>query len=250
MSDQLTCPHNEEIHKLTLLRNGECQNDGAYLAMFLLLVVVTASAWAQTAATSGEVENVFLQARALYVDVHQNPELSGHETQTAEKLVSRLRALGYEVAEHVGGNGIVALLKNGPGPTVMLRTELDALPVEEKTGLPYASKIHTKDDAGRDVPVMHACGHDLHMASLMGTATIMANTKNTWHGTLMLIGQPAEETISGAEGMVRDGLFTRFPKPDAAVALHVGNAEPAGMVSITPGVYNTNADSVRITIYG
>src|SRR6266487_4518920 len=111
MPDRLTCSRiNEEIHKLTLLGNGECQNDRAYLAMFLLLVVVTASAWAQTAATSGEVENVFLQARALYVDVHQNPELSGHETQTAEKLVSRLRTLGYEVTEHVGGNGIVALL--------------------------------------------------------------------------------------------------------------------------------------------
>ena len=129
MPDRLTCSRiNEEIHKLTLLRNGECQNDRAYLAMFLLLVVVTASAWAQTAATSGEVEKVFPQAHALYVDVHQNPELSGHETQTADKLVSRLRTLGYEVTEHVGGNGIVALLKNGPGPTVMLRTELDALP--------------------------------------------------------------------------------------------------------------------------
>src|SRR5438876_8599889 len=114
MPDRLTCSRiNEEIHKLTLLGNGECQNDRAYLAMFLLLVVVTASAWAQTAGTSGEVENVFPQARALYVDVHQNPELSGHEMQTAEKLASRLRTLGYEVTEHVGGNGIVALLKNG-----------------------------------------------------------------------------------------------------------------------------------------
>src|SRR5437660_3665640 len=198
MPDRLTCSrNNEEIHKLTLLGNGECQNDRAYLAMFLLLVVVTAFAWAQTTATSGEVENVFPQARALYVDVHQNPELSGHETQTAEKLVSRLRTLGYEVTEHVGGNGVVAILKNGPGPTVMLRTELDALPVEEKTGLPYASKVHAKDDNGRDVAVMHACGHDLHMASLFGTAAIMARTKDAWHGTLMLIGQPAEETISG-----------------------------------------------------
>src|SRR5436305_69908 len=251
MPDRLTCSRiNEEIHKLTLLRNGECQNDRAYLAMFLLLVVVTASAWAQTAATSGEVENVFPQARALYVDVHQNPELSGHETQTAEKLVSRLRTLGYEVTEHVGGNGIVALLKNGPGPTVMLRTELDALPVEEKTGLPYASKIHTKDDAGHEVPVMHACGHDLHMASLMGTATIMANTKNTWHGTLMLIGQPAEETITGAKKMIDDGLFTRFRKPDVAVALHTSNELPAGKVGVASGYRYANADSVRITIYG
>ncbi|HEX9222371.1 MAG TPA: amidohydrolase, partial [Candidatus Acidoferrales bacterium] len=251
MPDRLTCSRiNEEIHKLTLLGNGECQNDRAYLAMFLLLVVVTASAWAQTAATSGEVEKVFPQAHALYVDVHQNPELSGHETQTADKLVSRLRTLGYEVTEHVGGNGIVALLKNGPGPTVMLRTELDALPVEEKTGLPYASRIHTKDDAGRDVPVMHACGHDLHMASLMGTATILANTKNTWHGTLMLIGQPAEETITGAKKMIDDGLFTRFPKPDVAVALHTSNELPAGKVGVASGYRYANADSVRITIFG
>src|SRR5438046_10200856 len=154
MPDRLTCSRiNEEIHKLTLLRNGECQNDRAYLAMFLLLVVVTASAWAQMAATSGEVENVFPQARALYVDVHQNPELSGHETQTAEKLVSRLRTLGYEVTEHVGGNGIVALLNNGPGPTVMLRTELDALPVEDKMGLHYTCKYQKNDETGSELPL-------------------------------------------------------------------------------------------------
>jgi hippurate hydrolase len=132
----------------------------------------------------------------------------------------------------------------------MLRTELDALPVEEKTGLSYASKVRAKDDAGHDVPVMHACGHDLHMASIVGTATIMAHSKDTWHGTLMLIGQPAEETINGAEGMVKDGLLTRFPRPDVAVALHVGNEFPAGKVGVVPGTYDTNADSVRITIYG
>ena len=215
----------------------------------LLLLAVCSAAFAQAPA-SREIENVYADAHALYLDLHQNPELSAHETQTAAKLALRLRSAGYDVTEHVGGTGIVALLKNGAGPTIMLRTELDALPVEEKTGLPYASKIRTKDDAGRDVPVMHACGHDLHMAALVGTAEIMARSKDTWHGTLMLIGQPAEETIGGAEGMVRDGLFTRFPKPDAAVALHVGNDFPAGMVAITPGTYNTNADSVRIVIYG
>jgi amidohydrolase len=193
---------------------------------------------------------VYPEARALYLDIHENPELSSHETQTAAKLAGRLRGLGYDVTEHVGGTGIVAILKNGAGPTVMLRTELDALPVEEKTGLAYASKVHTKDDAGHDVPVMHACGHDLHMASIVGTAAIMAHSKNTWHGTLMLIGQPAEETISGAKAMLDDGLLKRFPKPDVAVALHVGNELAAGMVGITPGIYNTNADSLRITIYG
>src|ERR1700722_14251770 len=214
-----------------------------------LLALLTAVACAQ-APSSKEVDSVYPDAHALYLDLHQNPELSAHETQTAAKLAARWRSAGYEVTEHVGGTGVVAVLKNGRGPTVMLRTELDALPVEEKTGLPYASKIHAKDDGGRDVPVMHACGHDLHMAAILGTAEIMAHSKNTWHGTLMLIGQPAEETIGGAEGMLRDGLFTRFAKPDVAVALHVGNELPAGMASITSGVYNTNSDSVRITIYG
>jgi amidohydrolase len=216
---------------------------------FLLVALLSAVACAQAPA-SKEVEAAYPDAHALYLDIHQNPELSAHETQTAAKLASRLRSLGYNVTEHVGGTGVVAILKNGPGPTIMLRTELDALPVEEKTGLPYASKVHARDGAGNDVPVMHACGHDLHMASILGTAAIMAKSKDTWHGTLMLIGQPAEETIGGAKGMVDDGLLTRFPRPDVAVALHVGNELAAGTVGITPGVYNTNADSVRITIYG
>jgi amidohydrolase len=215
-------------------------------ALFLLLAGLACA----QAPNQKEVDSVYSGAHALYLDIHQNPELSSHETQTAAKIAALLRDAGYEVTEHVGGTGVVALLRNGTGPTIMLRTELDALPVEEKTGLPYASKVHAKDDAGRDVPVMHACGHDLHMASLVATANIMARSRNTWHGTLMLIGQPAEETIGGADGMIRDGLFTRFPKPDAAVALHVGNLLPAGKVGIVPGTYDTNADSVRITIYG
>lgn len=220
------------------------------IAMHVLLSVSLASGvWAQ-APSSKEIEIVYPDAHAFYLDLHQNPELSGHETQTAAKLASHLRSAGYDVTEHVGGTGVVAILRNGTGPTIMLRSELDALPVEEKTGLSYASKVHAKDDAGRDVPVMHACGHDLHMAALLGTAQIMARSKDSWHGTLMLIGQPAEETIGGAIGMIADGLFTRFPKPDVAVALHVGNERPAGMVAITPGIYNTNSDSIRITIYG
>jgi hippurate hydrolase len=219
------------------------------LAKLFLLASLVVPGFAQAPA-SKEVESVYPDAHALYLDLHQNPELSSHEVETATKLAGRLRSLGYEVTEHVGGTGVVAILKNGAGPTVMLRTELDALPVEEKTGLSYASKVRAKDDAGHDVPVMHACGHDLHMASILGTATIMERSKDTWHGTLMLIGQPAEETIGGAKAMLADGLFTRFPRPDVAVALHVGNTLPAGMVGITPGVYNTNADSLRITIYG
>src|SRR5882757_4830265 len=182
----------------------------------LLFLSLAVSAYAQTVATPKEVDAVYPAAHDLYVDMHQNPELSTHETQTASKLAARLRSLGYEVTEKVGGTGVVAILKNGVGPTVMLRTELDALPVEEKTGLPYASKARTKDDAGHYVPVMHACGHDLHMASLLATAAIMARSKESWHGTLMLIGQPAEETISGAKRMIEDGMLKRFPKPDVA----------------------------------
>jgi hippurate hydrolase len=214
-----------------------------------LVAVLTAAGFAQTP-SSQETNAVFANSRALYLDLHQNPELSSHETQTAAKLASRLRAAGYEVTEHVGGTGIVAILKNGAGPTIMLRTELDALPVEEKTGLPYASKVHAQDDSGRDVPVMHACGHDLHMATLLGTAEVMAHSKQTWHGTLLLIGQPAEETVSGAKKMVEDGLLTRFPRPDAGVALHVGNDFPAGKVAVISGYSYASADAVRITIYG
>ena len=219
-------------------------------APLLLSLSLTVSGYAQTGPNSKEVDAVVPAAHELYVDLHQNPELSAHETQTASKLAARLRDLGYEVTEHVGGTGVVAILKNGGGPTVMLRTELDALPVEEKTGLPYASKVHTKDSAGLDVPVMHACGHDLHMAALEGTAAVMAHSKENWHGTLMLIGQPAEETIGGARAMIADGVFTRFPKPSIGVALHVGNNLPAGQLGITSGTYNTNANSLRITIYG
>jgi amidohydrolase len=216
---------------------------------FFLLALSTASAWAQ-APSLKEIDRVYPDSHALYLDLHEHPELSAHEIQTAAKLAGSLRNAGYDVTEHVGGTGVVAVLKNGAGPTILLRTELDALPVEEKTGLPYASKVQAKDDAGHDVPMMHACGHDLHIAALLGTAEVMTQSKNTWHGTLVLIGQPAEETIGGAKGMIEDGLFKRFPKPDVAVALHVGNAFPAGTVAITPGIYNTNADSLKITIYG
>jgi len=216
----------------------------------LILVLLCLTVSAEDRSASQDVENAYSDVLPLYLDIHQNPELSGHETRTAAKLATRLRELGYEVSEHIGNTGIIALMKNGYGPTVMLRTELDALPVEEQTGLPYASKVHVKDDSGRDVPVMHACGHDLHMAALVGTAEIMTRNKDRWHGTLMLIGQPAEETVIGARAMLKDGLFTRFPRPDAVFAFHVSNELPAGKIGIIPGIYNTNADSLRIMIYG
>lgn len=215
---------------------------------FALLLAVAASA--QNAPLKQQVDAVYPEAHALYLDLHEHPELSSHETRTASVMAEKLRNLGYEVTEHVGGTGIVALLKNGPGPVVMLRTELDALPVTEQTGLPYASKVRTKDDSGREVGVMHACGHDVHMATLYGTAAIMVKSKSTWHGTLMLIGQPAEETITGAKAMVADGLFTRFPRPDIGVAMHDENGIAVGQVGVTPGYAKAAADSVRITIYG
>jgi len=217
-------------------------------AIFLMCAALACSA--QNSSLSGQVDSVFSDAHTLYLDLHQHPELSSHETRTAGVMAERLRGLGFEVIEHIGGNGIVAIMKNGAGPTVMLRTELDGLPVEEKTGLPYASKVRTKDDNGRDVPVMHACGHDLHMSSLFGTAAIMAHSKDSWHGTLMLLAQPAEEIITGAKKMVDDGLFTRFPKPDLGVALHDSNSLPAGKVSVTPGYAKAAADSLRVTVYG
>ena len=201
-------------------------------------------------AATAEADAVYGKAYALYVDLHQHPELSGAETATAAKLAGQLRALGYTVTERVGGTGVVAVLRNGSGKTILLRTELDALPVEEATGLPFASKVHAKDPSGRDVAVGHMCGHDVHMSALVATASIMAQRRDAWHGTLVLIGQPAEETISGAEKMVKDGLFTRFPRPDALLALHVMNDLPAGQVGVVEGAYSSNADSLRITIYG
>jgi hippurate hydrolase len=201
-------------------------------------------------AATAEADAVYGKAYALYVDLHQHPELSGAETATAAKLAGQLRELGYTVTERVGGTGVVAVLRNGSGKTILLRTELDALPVEEATGLPFASKVHAKDPSGRDVAVGHMCGHDVHMSALVATASVMAQRRDAWHGTLVLIGQPAEETISGAEKMVKDGLFTRFPRPDALLALHVMNDLPAGQVGVVEGAYSSNADSLRITIYG
>jgi hippurate hydrolase len=226
-------------------------NSGRILDSFTALAASGTLALVQPAAAGpGEVDSVYPKAYSLYVDLHQHPELSGSEIQTAARLAAQLRTLGYTVTEHVGGTGVVAVLRNGPGKTVLLRAELDALPVEEKTGLPFTSKVRAKDPAGHDVAVGHMCGHDLHMSALVATAAIMAQSRDTWHGTLVLIGQPAEETASGASAMVRDGIFTRFPRPDVVLALHVGNELPAGKVGVVSGIYDSNDDSVRITVFG
>jgi len=199
--------------------------------------------------TIGAVDSIYSQLEATYIDLHRNPELSTHETRTAAKLAEDLRQLGYEVTTGVGGTGVVGVMKNGSGPTVMLRTELDALPVEEHTGLPYASQVRVKGTEG-EVPVMHACGHDVHMTSWLGTAMLMARDKTRWSGMLVFIGQPAEETVGGASAMLKDGLFTRFPKPEYVFAVHDDDSLPAGTVGFVPGYSHASSDSVDITIYG
>lgn len=184
---------------------------------------------------------------ALYKDIHAHPELSFQETNTAARLAKQMRALGFTVTERIGGTGIVAIYKNGPGPTVMVRTELDALPVHEKTGLPYASQVQAIWQ-GKQTYVDHACGHDSHMAAWVGTAQALLDLKSQWHGTLMFIGQPAEETVSGAKAMLADGLFKRFGKPDYGFALHVGPM-PFG-VYYKAGVLTSNSDSLELTFHG
>lgn len=196
------------------------------------------------------LDGILPELRALYVDLHQTPELSTHEEKTSAKVAERLRRLGYEVTSSVGGFGVVALLKNGKGPTVLVRADMDALPVEERTGLPYASRVTAKNDAGETVHVMHACGHDVHVTSLIGAAELLEKARKRWRGTLVLIGQPAEESGGGAAAMLKDGLFTRFPRPDYAIALHDDFRLPAGKVGYTPGFLWANIDSVDITIFG
>ncbi|MSU59867.1 MAG: amidohydrolase [Pedosphaera sp.] len=195
---------------------------------------------------NAEYPNLF----ELYKHLHANPELSFHEEKTSARVAEELKRAGFEVTTGVGKFGVVAVLKNGSGPTVLVRSDLDALPVKEQTGLPYASKVMTKDDAGKDVPVMHACGHDMHMTALVGTARVLAQFKNQWHGTLILIGQPAEERGGGAKAMLKDGLFTRFPKPDFCIALHDDSSLATGTIGYTSGFAMANVDSVDITVRG
>src|SRR5262245_16195011 len=193
-----------------------------------------------------------------YKMLHAAPELSHREEKTAAFFAGELRKFGYTVSEGLGkfehpewsGYGVIGVLKNGNGPTVLLRTELDALPVEEKTDLPYASKVKTKNDAGQEVGVMHACGHDIHMTSMLGTAKMLSEMKDRWHGTLIIIGQPAEETIDGARAVLRDGLYSKIPKPDFILALHDSAELEAGKVGYTPGYALASSNSVDIKIRG
>lgn len=194
------------------------------------------------------VEADYPKLDALYKDIHAHPELAFEEVKTAAKLAAEMRALGFEVTEKVGKTGLVAIYNNGDGPTVMVRTELDALPMEEKTGLDYASRDKTVWN-GVETFVAHSCGHDIHMASWVGTARTLVGLKDQWHGTLMFIAQPAEEIVSGAKAMLADGLFTRFKKPDFAFALHDGPF-PYGQLLYRVGIGSSNSDSLYIKFRG
>lgn len=188
---------------------------------------------------------------AMFRDFHINPELSNAEFRTAKKLAKALRSSGFKVTEGVGGTGIVALLENGPGPLVMMRADMDGLPLKEKSGLEYASNAMQKDPiTGNQVPVMHACGHDVHITSLIGTAHQMVERRDQWSGTLMLIGQPAEERIMGAKAMMEDNLWQRFGKPDYALAFHVAAGIPAGLINVQEGAPFAGADTVDIIVHG
>jgi amidohydrolase len=187
---------------------------------------------------------------ALYKELHAHPELSLHEAQTAKRLARELKDLGFEVSENVGGYGVVGVLKNGSGPTVLVRTDMDGLPVTEQTGLPYASKVRTRDKDQNEVGVMHACGHDMHMTCWTGTARVLAGMKDRWQGTLVFIAQPAEEIGAGARLMLDAGLFKKFPRPDYAFALHCASDVPYGSIAYTEGLAMANTDSVDILVRG
>ncbi len=227
-----------------------------YLALLCVILVATPAIAQQS--IDSLLDRDMAQLVTTYKMLHAAPELSHHEEKTAAFLATQLRGLGYTVTERVGkyaqpewtSYGVVAVMKNGEGPTVLVRTELDALPVEEKTGLPYASVVKSKDDAGKEVSVMHACGHDIHITSFLGTAKMLAALKDQWHGTLVMIGQPAEETVNGARAMLADGLYTRFPKPDFALALHDSADVEAGKITYFPGYAMASATSVDLVIRG
>ncbi len=186
---------------------------------------------------------------ALYRDLHANPELSGNEVRSAARLAREARSAGFTVTEGVGGHGVVAVLRNGPGPTLLIRADMDALPVTEATGLAYASRVRVRSAVGSETGVMHACGHDTHMAGWVGAARLLAANRARWSGTLVMIGQPAEETVAGADAMIADGLYTRFPRPTHTIAFHDAPM-PAGTIGYTAGFALAAVDSVDITVRG
>jgi amidohydrolase len=226
-------------------------------SMVLVSILLPALAVAQQTLQSladAELPSLF----AIYKDIHSHPELSGQEERTASLIAKELRATGCQVTDHLGkyenpklkGYGVVGVMKNGDGPTVLVRTDMDALPVEEETGLPYASKTIAKNDEGTDVRVMHACGHDAHIAAFIGTARALAKLKNQWHGTILFVAQPAEETGNGARALLKDGLYEKFGKPNFALGFHDKADLETGRIGVTEGYTYANVDSVDIIVRG
>lgn len=228
------------------------------IRLFLPVVLIVFAFNVNAQSLDPMIERDLPSLLSTYKMLHAAPELSHREEKTAAFVAGELRKLGFTVTERIGkyqnaqwvGYGLVGVLKNGPGPTVLVRTDLDALPVEEKTSLPYASKVKTKNDAGVEVSVMHACGHDIHMTSFLGTAKLLAELKDGWSGTLIMLGQPAEETGEGAKAMLADNLYTNFPRPDFALALHDKPDLETGKVGYTPGYAMASATSIDIKIRG
>jgi amidohydrolase len=223
----------------------------------LILFALSLSTLVSAQDISTLVNSELPQLVATYKQLHQNPELSHQEKQSSAIVADALRKAGYTVTEHVGkyedgtqAYGVVAVMKNGAGPTVLVRSDMDALPVEEKTGLPYASHARSKNQAGDDVGVMHACGHDIHMATLIGLGETLAQLKNQWHGTLILLGQPSEETVEGAGAMLKDNLYQRFGRPNYAIALHDDGSLQAGKVGVVSGPALAAVNSVDVTMKG
>jgi len=227
-------------------------------SLSILCLIFSASAFAQQPSLENIVASELPSLLAIYKDIHNHPELSGHEEQTSALIAKELRAAGCEVTDHFGnydnpmmkGYGVVGLMKNGAGPTVLVRTDMDALPVEEETGLPYASKVITKNDEGKEVHVAHACGHDAHMAAFIGAVRVLQRLRDQWQGTIIFVGQPAEETGNGARALLKAGLYTRFGKPNFALGYHDNAFLETGKIGIREGYTYANVDSVNITVRG
>jgi hippurate hydrolase len=216
----------------------------------LPLLALAAPAAAQTDTLRADIAKDLPSLTAIYRDLHTHPELSGQEKRSAGIMAAEAKKAGYEVTTGVGGTGVVAVMRNGPGPVVMLRADMDGLPVAEQTGLPFSSQARAIGIDGQETPVMHACGHDTHMSAWIGTARRLAAARARWSGTLVMIGQPAEEVNGGAAAMLKDGLFTRFPKPDYVLAFHDSASLPAGQLGFTPGFAMAAVDSVDILVKG
>ena len=226
-----------------------------FMFKHLVFVSIIVQMFYTTSAFSEEFSNELTtnhipELMKFYEYLHANPELSFQEFKTAAVLASELKKLGFEVKEKIGRTGIVGVFRNGKGPTVLVRTDMDGLPVLENTKLPYASKAVARNDKGLDTGVMHACGHDLHMTNWVGTARILTSIKNNWSGTLVFIAQPAEEIGAGAKAMLDYGLFRDFPKPDFCIALHCDSARPAGTIAVREGLSCANVDSIDIVVKG